>query len=86
MCCTAYHCDADQFQPETGKYISPVLLTDIEGVLEEWRPVVQGDTNLLDTQCFTASTATRNRSRTLQRLDYFLTDEGRVSWQDAVIQ
>lgn len=51
------------------------------------RQAVQGDTNLLDTLCFTAARATQDGMAVGERLkDYFLTDEGRVARQDAVIQ
>lgn len=87
--CVALHnylCDAGQLQTEGGRYITPVL-TDSEGSPGEWRQVTQGDSNLLDTQRLTAARASQEGMAVRDRLkDYFLSDEGRVTWQDAVLQ
>lgn len=88
--CVALHnylCNADQSQhPETERYMNPVLM-DTEGGHGEWRQAVQGDTNLLDPLRFTAARTTQDGIAVRELFkDYFLTDEGRVAWQDAVIQ
>ncbi|CAK6981837.1 protein ALP1-like, partial [Scomber scombrus] len=74
-----------QFQPETERYIAPVLM-DTEGAPGEWQQAIQGDTNLLDTRRLTAARATHGMAVCNRFKDYFLTDEGRVTWQDAVVQ
>lgn len=61
--------DADQFQPETERYIIPVLM-DTKGV--------PGECAARETQDGMAVQEYFKK--------YFLTDEGRVTWQDAVIQ
>lgn len=68
----------DQSLPEQNRYILPGMV-DRDGAPGEWRQVVLGDTNLINTHRITATSATQDGMVVREIFtEFFLTDQGRI--------